>query len=147
MTAHSTIGPFDARARGRLLALALAIDAAVSGATGAVYIALAEPLEDLLGIPPSLLRPVGAFLVFFGAIVGFMAARSPVPRAAVVMIVAANTLWVLGSILYAALAASPTAAGTAWTLMQAAAVAAFAAAQRTALPAAGANAGPQAGRP
>jgi hypothetical protein len=79
MTAQSMISRLDAMPRDRLLRLALAIDATVTGANGVVYVALAGPLEDLLGTPPSLLRSVGACLVFFAGIVALIAARSPIP--------------------------------------------------------------------
>lgn len=69
--------------RDGLLRLALKLDAAVTGVNGVAYLAAAEPLEDLLGLPPDLLRPLGAFLVLFAAAVWFAATRPAISGAAV----------------------------------------------------------------
>ena len=63
------------------LRLALKLDAVVTGANGAAYLALAGPLEDLLGVDAALLRGVGAFLLVFAAFVAYVATRPEVPRA------------------------------------------------------------------
>lgn len=113
-----------------LLRGALKLDAAVTGANGIAYLALAGPLHDLLGVDAGVLRGLGAFLVAFAALV-LLAGTRPAPhRAAVVAIVEANLLWATASVAVALLGTfDPTAVGTVWTLMQAATVAAFAAAQ------------------
>jgi hypothetical protein len=112
MSAQPIIARVNAVPRDRLLPIALGIDAAVTGVNGVVYFALAGPLEDLLGVRTSLLRPVGVFLVLFAM---------------------ANVLWVLGSMGYATVANSPTAVGTVWTVLQASVVAGFAAMQTAGL--------------
>jgi hypothetical protein len=113
--------------REALLRLALKLDAVVTGANGVAYLAAAEPLEDLLGLPPSLLRPAGAFLVLFAVVVWLVATRPVVSRAAVLAVVAANTLWVVDSLAFLALGwSSPTTAGGVWIALQAAVVAGFA---------------------
>ena len=109
------------------LRLALKLDAVVTGANGAAYLALAGPLEDLLGVEASLLRPVGAFLLAFAAYVYVVATRPEVPRAGVTAVIEANVLWVIGSLAFVvAGASSPETAGSVWTVMQAVVVAGFA---------------------
>jgi hypothetical protein len=127
LTATALPAPPPEAAPRSLLRLALKLDAVVSGANGVAYLVAAEPLGDLLGHAPSLLRGVGAFFVVFAAGVWLTATRERVPRPAVLAIVAGNAAWVLVS-LGAALAGwgSPTTAGTVWTVLQAVTVAAFA---------------------
>ena len=64
------------------LRLILKLDAVVTGVNGIAYLALAGPLEDLLGVAPELTRPIGAFLVLFAAAVWFVATRPVVRRSA-----------------------------------------------------------------
>jgi hypothetical protein len=117
----------------RLLRLVLTLDAAVTGVNGAAYLVAAGPLEDLLGVPPDVLRPIGAFLLAFAAAVAFVASRPVPPRAAVTAIVDANALWAIGSIAFLALGvSSPTVAGGVWIALQAVVVASFAALQLSA---------------
>ena len=130
MTAESMPARVAALPRETLLRLVLKLDAVVTGANGVAYLAAAEPLEDLLGVSAGLLRPVGAFLVLFAAAVWFVASRRVVPRAAVLAIAAANAVWAIGSLLFAAAgASSPSTVGTAWLLLQALVVGGFAALQ------------------
>jgi hypothetical protein len=110
------------------LRLILKLDAVITGVNGIAYLLLADPLEDLLGLSPNLMRPIGAFLVVFAAAVWLVATRPA--RPAVLMIVAANAAWALGSLVFAvAGASSPTTAGTVWVVLQALVVGAFAALQ------------------
>ena len=111
-----------------LLGLAMRLDAVVTGANGAAYLVAAGPLGDLLGLAPSLLRGVGAFLLAFAVLVWLA------PRAVVPAVVVANAAWAAGSVV-AAIAAwgSPTTAGTVWIVLQAIVVAGFAELQLTAL--------------
>ena len=116
------------------LRLILKLDAVVTGVNGIAYLALAGPLEDLLGVAPELTRPIGAFLVLFAAAVWLVATRPVVPRLAVADIAAANALWALGSVVFAATgASSPTTVGTIWIVLQALVVAGFAALQAVAM--------------
>ena len=109
------------------LRLALKLDAVVTGANGAAYLALSGPLEDLLGVDAALLRGIGAFLLAFAAFVAVVATRREVPRAGVTAVIEGNVLWVIASVAFAvAGVSSPETAGTVWTLMQAAVVAGFA---------------------
>jgi hypothetical protein len=116
------------------LRLILKLDAVVTGVNGIAYLALAGPLEDLLGVAPELMRPIGAFLVLFAAAVWFVASRPVVPRMAVADIAAVNAVWALGSVAFAATAASsPTTVGTVWIVLQALVVGGFAALQALAM--------------
>ena len=116
------------------LRLILKLDAVVTGVNGIAYLALANPLEDLLGVAPELTRPVGAFLVLFAAAVWFVATRPVVPRLAAAEIAAANAVWAIGSVVFAAAgASSPATAGTVWIVLQALVVGGFAALQALAL--------------
>ena len=116
------------------LRLILKLDAVVTGVNGIAYLALANPLEDLLGVAPELTRPIGAFLVLFAAAVWFVATRPVVPRMAAADIAAANAVWALGSLAFAAAgASSPTTVGTVWIVLQALVVGGFAALQALAM--------------
>jgi hypothetical protein len=108
-----------------LLRMALGLDAVVTGINGAVYLAAAGPVGDLLGLEPTLLRGLGAFLLAFAAFVAVTATRPA--QSAVLAIVAGNVIWAADSIV-AAIAGwgSPSTAGTVWIVLQAIVVAAFA---------------------
>ena len=127
MTAHAIESP--AASERSLLRVALKLDAVVTGANGAAYLALAGPLSDLLGLEAALLRAVGAFLLVFAA-----ASGSPGTRGAVQAIIVANVVWAAGSIV-AAIAGwgSPETVGTVWMVLQAVVVAGFAELQLTGL--------------
>lgn len=104
-----------------LLRAVMRLDAAVSGANGVAYLALAGPLEDLLGLSAPLLRGVGAFLVVFALFVALVGTR--VPPA----VIAGNIAWAAGSVI-AAIAGwgTPETVGTVWIVLQAVAVGTFA---------------------
>ena len=124
MSAISTLTTLPREAQ---LRMALKLDAVVTGANGAAYLTLASPLEDLLGVEATLLRPIGAFLLAFAAFVWVVATRPAVPRAGVTAVIEANVLWVVGSLVFVvAGVSSPDTAGSVWTVMQAAVVAGFA---------------------
>ena len=115
-----------------LLHDALRLDAAVTGANGLAYLVAAQPLGDLLGLEPALLRGVGGFLLAFALLVA-VAMRRPAPRL-VGTIVALNALWAAESLVAAGLGwGSPTTAGSVWIVAQATVVGAFAVLQLTAL--------------
>lgn len=125
MTALST--QITALPREAQLRLALKLDAVVTGVNGAAYLALAGPLEHLLGVEASLLRPIGAFLLAFAVFVSFVATRREVPRAGVTAVIEANVLWVIASLAFVVIGvSSPDTAGSVWAVMQAAVVAGFA---------------------
>jgi len=113
--------------RGELLRNVIIADGVVCAVTGLLVAAAAGPLNDLLGLPTSLLRGVGLFLIPFGALV-FLLGMRPVPaRTAVQMLIAGNLLWVVASIgLLVSSRVDPTGLGIAFVILQAALVAAFA---------------------
>jgi hypothetical protein len=107
--------------RPTLLRDVIRFDAVVTGANGIAYLALAGPLEDLLGLSSPLLRGVGAFLVVYAAFVALAGTRAPM------LVIAANVAWAAGSIV-AAIAGwgTPETVGTIWIVLQAITVGAFA---------------------
>ncbi|MEW2630090.1 hypothetical protein AB0903_00055 [Streptomyces sp. NPDC048389] len=111
----------------------LAADAVVTGANGVAYAAVSGPLGRLLGVDGTLLLGLGAFLVAYGLAVGLLAARPRPPRAGVTLVVDANILWSVVSVVALALWLDPTAVGAVWTVLQALAVAGFAVLQWSAL--------------
>jgi len=119
MSAHPISARLTSLPREQLLRLALKLDAVVTAANGVAYLTAAEPIGDLLGLAPSLLRPVGAFLLLFAAAVWLVATRPAIAQGAVTTVIAANVLWAGGSVVFAILgASSPTTAGTVWIVLQ-----------------------------
>jgi hypothetical protein len=115
------------------LRVALRLDAVVTGANGAAYLAAAGPLEDLLGLSPSLLRSVGAFLLVFAAGVWLVSARPEISATAALAVIGVNALWAVDSLVFLALGFSdPTTVGGIWIVLQALTVAGFAALQASA---------------
>lgn len=116
------------------LPTALRLDAVVTAANGAAYLAAAGPLSDLLGLDATLLRVVGAGLLAFAAVVWLAASARRMSRPAPATIIALNAAWAVGSI--AAVLAdlgTPTTAGAVWMIAQALVVAGFAELQLTGL--------------
>jgi hypothetical protein len=110
-----------------LLRVALKLDAIVTGANGAAYVVIAGPLGDLLGVPTSFLRAIGAFLVIFAVAVWETATSDRPAPAAVLAVIALNVLWVVDSLVVLATGAyDPTTVGAVWIALQAATVAGFA---------------------
>lgn len=110
-----------------LLRAALQLDAVVTGANGAAYVAAAGPLGDLLGLGETLLRAAGAFLLVYAALVWIVGSRRDIPRGPVYAIVVANAIWAVDSLVMAIAGwGGPTTVGTVWIVAQAIVVAAFA---------------------
>ncbi len=114
----------------------IALDAVVTGANGLAYALASGPLGDLLGVDPGLLLGLGLFLTAFAAGVAWLASRPQPPALAVKLVVDANLLWAVLSLVALAAWLDPTTAGLVWTPMQAGTVAGFALLQWTALRAA-----------
>jgi hypothetical protein len=120
--------------RDRPLRLSLDLDAVASGGLGVILAAAGALLDGPLGIPASVLVPVGLFLVVYAAGLWFLASRPQVRRPAVGVVVAGNLLWVAASVAAAAAGWwSPTTLGTVVVLAQAAAVLLFAGLQLSGL--------------
>ncbi|NGN64520.1 hypothetical protein G5C51_11475 [Streptomyces sp. A7024] len=106
----------------------LLLDAAVTTANGLAYLAASGPLEDLLGVSAGLLLGLGAFLVGYGAVVGYVGLRPSPPPGAVAVFIDINLAWTAASIV-AVVLLDPSGTGTVWIPLQAAVTAAFAVAQ------------------
>ena len=114
--------------------LALKIDAVVTGANGAAYLAAAEILDSPLGLPAGMLRAVGAFLLVFALAVWAIGTRPVLRPALVTAVIAANVVWVVESLALVAFDwFSPATAGIVWAVLQALVVGGFAALQASAL--------------
>ncbi|MFJ2669044.1 hypothetical protein ACIO14_32320 [Nocardia fluminea] len=113
-----------------LLRLSLRLDAVVTTANGLAYLALAQPLERLLGLDAGLGLAIGAFLTAYGLAVAVVGRATPVNRAAASAVAMGNTAWVVASL--AALSTGAlglTTVGAVWALMQSVTVGGFAALQ------------------
>ncbi|MFG1710049.1 hypothetical protein ACFLIM_43470 [Nonomuraea sp. M3C6] len=120
--------------RTKFLRLALSADAVVTGGNGLVYLALAAPVSSLLGPEAGVLRGIGAFLLVYGAAVGFLATRRPISPAATKAVIALNIIWTLGSVAVVVTgAAGLTTIGAIWAIAQALVVGVFAELQITGL--------------
>ena len=98
-------------------------DAATCAAMSALLLGAGGFLAPLLGLPLPLLTEAGIILLPFALLVGWTA-RNGAPAAAVRAIVAANLLWVAGSmVLLVGPWLEPTLLGTAFVAIQVAAVA------------------------
>jgi len=120
----------DSRA---LLIRYVRLDAIVSAASGVALAAGAPVLDGVLGMPVSLLVPLGVFLlVYAAALVGL--AREGAPAPAVTAVIVGNAAWAIVSVV-AVLAdwLTPTTVGTVVVLGQAAVVALLAELQLMAL--------------
>jgi hypothetical protein len=112
------------------LRYALIGDALASGATGLLLAGGAGFLTEILGLPESLMRYTGLFLLPYAAVVAYLGTRQKLSKGAVLVIIAANALWVAESFLLLFSGwVSPTGLGTAFVIAQALAVAGFAEAQ------------------
>jgi hypothetical protein len=105
----------------------LAVDGAVSGATGILMVVAAGFLAQYLGLPAALLRYAGVSLIPFALFVGWLATRAQLSRATVGAVIAANAAWVVASAgLLLSGAFDPTTLGYAFVIGQAVAVAGLA---------------------
>jgi hypothetical protein len=106
---------------------ALLLDAAASGAMGVLLVLAAAPLAPLLGLPAALLRGAGIVLLPYAGLLAWLAPCSGAARGAVQLVIGANALWVVASLLLLVSGrVTPTPFGTLFVLLQAAAVAVFA---------------------
>ena len=113
-----------------VLRAALIGDAAASGATGLLMFAGGGVLTGRLGLPEELLRYAGLFLLPYAAFVAWLGTRESLSRGAVWAVVIVNTSWAADSFLLLLGGwVAPTALGVAFVVVQAIAVAGFAAVQ------------------
>ena len=78
---------------------AILADAVLSGATGLLMIAGAGFLADLLAIPATLLLAAALTLVPYVAFVVYVGTRPDISRVGVSLIVGANAVWTIASII------------------------------------------------
>ncbi|WP_234713412.1 hypothetical protein [Rhodopseudomonas palustris] len=110
-----------------LLRRALQADALVSGAMALLLSLAAGPLSRLLALPQPLLLETGLFLIGYAALVGWLGTRTVLPRALVLIVIAGNALWTLGSVaLLLSGSVAPNALGIAFVLLEATVVGIFA---------------------
>lgn len=81
----------------RFLARLLAVDAAATGATGALLLAAADWLSPLLHLPVGLQRTAGLVCIVFAAFVLGLSRQGAMHRGAVAAVVAINFAWVAAS--------------------------------------------------
>jgi hypothetical protein len=110
-----------------LLRRALLADAVFSGIAAVLLTADAGAFASLLELPEALLRETGLFLIAYTALVGWLSSRSSLPRAPVMIVIAGNTAWTLGSIaLLLSGAVTPNGLGETFVVAQAIATGVFA---------------------
>lgn len=110
-----------------LLTRALQADAVASAASGLLMFAGADLLDQITGLPTTLLRCAGLALLPYAALIAWMSFRPSLPRWLVWTVILGNVAWAAESALLVFSAwVAPTAYGIAFVLAQAAAVALFA---------------------
>jgi hypothetical protein len=80
------------------LSRALLADAVFSGVSAAGLTLGASLLAPLFNLPEALLHETGLFLVAYAALVGWLGTRVSVPKPLVLIVIAGNAAWTLGSI-------------------------------------------------
>ena len=81
-----------------LLSRALLADAVFSGVSAVGLTVGAGALAPFLNLPEALLQETGLFLIAYTALVGWLGTRQSMPKALVLLVIAGNAAWTLGSI-------------------------------------------------
>ena len=116
--------------RSSLLRRVLLADALVSGATGLLMFSGATLLTRVLALPETLLRYAGIVLLPYAACVAYVATRQRLHRTAVWAVIGINALWAADSMVLLLTGwIAPNVLGYGFVLIQAIAVAIFAALQ------------------
>jgi hypothetical protein len=106
---------------------AVLADAIFSGASALLLTFGAGALASLLNLPEALLRESGLFLIAYATLVGWLGTRQSMPKALVLIVIAGNAAWTIGSIaLLFSGAVTPNLLGEAVVTIQAIATGAFA---------------------
>lgn len=109
------------------LRFGLLIDAAISGAVGALMLAATGLWHDITALPEPLLRYSGLALIPYVLLVGWLGLREALPRGIVWAVIACNLAWAIGSIwLLTGGSIAPSTFGVAFMIVQAVAVVLFA---------------------
>ncbi len=77
---------------------ALIADCVFSGVSALALVIDAAALAGLTDLPEQLLRETGLFLVFYAALVGWLASRAAMARAWIVLVISGNAAWTVASI-------------------------------------------------
>ena len=97
-----------------------AVDAAACGLGGAVIALNAGLVAPIVGMPASVLQPLGLFLIGYAAVLAWLASRAELPRTVVWTLVAFNLAWAVESLMAPPLGwARPTGVGLALIIVQA----------------------------
>jgi hypothetical protein len=108
----------------------LTLDAIASGAMGLLLLLGATFLDSVFDLPVNFLRVTGAILLPWTVALIVVARRQSVNRSAVLGIIVINVAWIVGSlVLLATTWVDPSAVGVTFVIVQAIAVAGFAAIQ------------------
>jgi hypothetical protein len=106
---------------------AILADAIFSGASALLLTFGASALAPMLNLPEALLRETGLFLIAYAALVGWLGTRQSMPKALVLIVIAGNAAWTIGSIaLLFSGTVTPNLLGEAVVAIQAIATGAFA---------------------
>lgn len=106
---------------------ALIADAVFSGVAALGFTFGAGTFASLLNLPEALLRETGLFLIAYAAFVGWLGSRQLMMKALVMIVIAGNAGWTLGSIaLLFSGAVSPNLPGMVMVVAQAIATGVFA---------------------
>jgi hypothetical protein len=106
---------------------ALLADAVFSGVAALGFTFGAGAFASVFNLPEVLLRETGLFLIAYTALVGWLASRSAMPRALVLLVVIGNAAWTIASVaLLLSGAVSPNLLGEAMVVAQAIATGVFA---------------------
>ncbi|MBD9585281.1 hypothetical protein IB269_28135 [Delftia sp. DLF01] len=118
----------------RFLPRVMWADAASCAASGALQLVAGQPLSDVTGLPLALLQSTGWFLLGYALLAAWMAARSPVPRRLIGLVVVGNLGWAAGCVALLAFGGLRLSAwGVTWVLAQAVVVVVLAELQWTGL--------------
>lgn len=106
---------------------ALIADAVFSGVAALGFTFGAGTFASLFNLPEALLRETGLFLIAYAAFVGWLGSRQLMMKALVMIVIAGNAAWTLGSIaLLFSGTVSPNLAGMVMVVAQAIATGVFA---------------------
>jgi hypothetical protein len=106
---------------------ALLADAVFSGVAALGFAFGAGAFGPLFNLPEAMLREVGLFLIAYAAFVGWLGSRQTMSKGLVLLVIAGNAAWTIGSIaLLFSGKVSPNALGMAMVVAQAIATGVFA---------------------